>query len=54
MKFEFDKYLITENENCWHVARSLDNVRVEYKVSKELADTPEALKRYIADHPELF
>lgn len=54
MKYEYGEYLITEGEKFWKVKRNSGIVRVEYKVSKELADTLEDLKKYITDHPEIF
>ena len=54
MYYEFEKYLIIENEKGWKVKRDSGVVKVEYKVSKELAETIDDLKKYIRDHPEIF
>ncbi len=54
MNYEYGKFCIIETEKYWRVKRNLNVVQVVYKVSKELAESLEDLKKYITDHPEIF
>ena len=48
------EYNASELQTAWKVERTIGGVTVEYKVSKELAQTIDELERYIVENDDLF